>query len=120
MPKLTIENARDGGRAKAAARTKVIPPTTALKSPFDVLKPGFKKDEVPVASRTATAQGTERVEFPPNWHKKNGRKEGEETSAPAEKGAPWFKPGDHPLDVDVLTRLNFLPKHRHVFEKAKR
>ncbi len=106
MSKITTEHARAGGHSAAASKANAFSITVRF-------TPHLTK-------RIQLSNGNCRVEFPPDWHKLNGRKGGEETLASAESGAPRFKLGDHLLDVDVLTRLNFLPKHRHGFEKAKK
>ncbi len=106
MPKITDDHAKAGGHSAAASKANAFstPP---------------KRDEA-LTERILLSGGGYKVVFPPDWHKKNGRKGGEETLSSAESGAPRFKLGDHPLDVDVLTRLNFLPVHRHGFAKDKK
>lgn len=114
--RITPEHTKAGGRSAATAKANVLPASNALKSPFDVLRPDFKREEPLKTERTLTRHGTVRVEFPRDWHKKNGRKGAEETRASAESGAPRFKLGDYQLDVEVAERLNTLPSHRHGFK----
>lgn len=113
MSKITREHAKDGGHGKAAARASVLPASPAFKSPFDVLKPDFKRDEL-ASTQTLTPQGSIKVEFPP------GRRKNNISSTRSKKAqAPKFNHlGDQAAFVEP-EQMAALPRRRYGSTKDK-